>query len=413
MAISIDKLTQFFEQVKTLTFWQRLFGWARFRILSYEAYNEFKALSSDNTNCAQELANSKSIVTSLTKDNEHLKESQYKLDSEIKVLKEKISAFEQSNTTLKDENTIFKNTEEVRKKKYENDVASLNTIRDQIQADRKNEVSEANQKEIERLTRMKEYWASHQENVKNTIKMICEKHTIEYVNSVPFKGNPDNTLKICDEYVIFDAKSPGSDDLANFPVYIKTQTESVKKYIKEESVKKHIFLVIPFDTVEVIERFAHNMADYTVYVVTPDALEPIILSLKKIEEYEFIDQLTPEEREDICRIIGKFAHMTKRRIQIDQFFGRQFLEILSKCETDLPRDVAERVLEYERSEKLNPPQEKRAKLIPSSELRSDSDKIRREAIAKGIAFPASGEEGIKRLPLYNDESPGDNKVNGQ
>jgi hypothetical protein len=77
------------------------------------------------------------------------------------------------------------------------------------------------------------------------------------------------------------------------------------------------------------------MADYNVYIVTLEALEPLILSLKKLEEYEFVEQLTPEERDNICRVIGKFAHMTKRRIQIDQFFGRQFLEILTKCESDL------------------------------------------------------------------------------
>ena len=151
------------------------------------------------------------------------------------------------------------------------------------------------------------------------------------------------------------------------------------------------------------------MADYTVYVVTLDALEPIILSLKKLEEYEFVEQLSPEERDNICRVIGKFAHVTKRRIQIDQFFERQFLEVLSKCEADLPRDILEKVVDYERSEKLNPPQEKRAKLISSSELEADSKKIRKEAEAKAIAFPASVQQGIKSLPLYNDQSTDEQK----
>lgn len=181
------------------------------------------------------------------------------------------------------------------------------------------------------------------------------------------------------------------------------QTESVKKYIKEDNVKKDIFLVIPSNTVDVIAPCLYNMGDYNVYVVTLDALEPIILSLKKLEEYEFVEQLTPEERENICRVIGKFAHMTKRRIQIDQFFGRQFLEILTRCESDLPRDVLEKVVEYEKSEKLNPPVDKRAKLISSEELEVDSQRIRKEAEAKAIAFPASIQEDIKSLPLYRDD----------
>jgi hypothetical protein len=147
------------------------------------------------------------------------------------------------------------------------------------------------------------------------------------------------------------------------------------------------------------------MADYNVYIVTREALEPLILSLKKLEEYEFVEQLNPEERDNICRVIGKFAHVTKRRIQIDQFFGRQFLEILAKCESDLPRALLEKVVEYEKSEKLNPPLEKRAKTISSEELEIDSGRIRKEAEAKAIVFPASIQQDIKSLPLYNDDTP--------
>jgi hypothetical protein len=109
-------------------------------------------------------------------------------------------------------------------------------------------------------------------------------------------------------------------------------------------------------------------------------------------------------------VIGKFAHVTKRRIQIDQFFERQFLEALSKSEADLPRDIQEKVVEYERSEKLNPPQEKRAKLISSTELETDSKKIRKEAEAKAISFPASVQQGITSLPLYSDESGSEEKA---
>jgi hypothetical protein len=289
-------------------------------------------------------------------------------------------------------------------------MATVKAITDKIQADREKEIADRQEEEIERLNKMKATWVNHEENVKNQIKMICDRNTIEYVDKVPFKGNPDNAITVCDEFIIFDAKSPASDDLTNFPTYIKLQTESVKKYIKEEKVKKDIFLVIPSNTLDVIDCFFYNVADYKVYVVALDALEPIILSLKKLEEYKFAEQLSPEDRDNICRVIGKFAHVTKRRIQIDQFFERQFLEALSKSEADLPRDIQEKVVEYERSEKLNPPQEKRAKLISSTELETDSKKIRKEAEAKAISFPASVQQGITSLPLYSDESGSEEKA---
>ena len=62
----------------------------------------------------------------------------------------------------------------------------------------------------------------------------------------PFKGNPDNTIKICDEFVVFDAKSPGTEDLKVFYKYIKKQAEDMKKYAKQESVKRDVFLVVFF-----------------------------------------------------------------------------------------------------------------------------------------------------------------------
>lgn len=403
MEIRVEKLTQFFEQVKTLSFWQRVFRWTQFRSLSYEAYEEFKLLLLQASQLSQDVIKARNDISILQNDNQHLVSTNSSLSVELSTLKTEAGYLAQEHTRLTQENTILGQTEGDRKTKYEKDVAILNSIREEIQNDRKREIEEQQEKEIERLTALKETWTNHEDNVKEFVKALCQKHTIEYVNKVPFKGNPDNTIKICDEYIIFDAKSPASDNLSNFPAYIKQQTEAVKKYIKEENVRKDIFLVIPSNTVEVISQYSFNMADYNVYVVTLDALEPVILNLKKLEEYEFIEQLSPEERDNICRVIGKFAHMTKRRIQIDHFFGRQFLEILSKCELDLPSDIIEKVNEYERSEKLNPPTEKRAKVISQKELEDDSQRIKKDAETKAIAFPTSLQQDIKELPLYNDD----------
>ncbi|MFH1338385.1 MAG: hypothetical protein ABIH40_00845 [Candidatus Omnitrophota bacterium] len=446
MEMKAEKLNLFFEKIKSIGFWQRIFGWRPVRELSYDAYEEFKKLLESLDHAIKDTEQTRSSIVGLNKDNEYLKSEKIKLESsqesikdklsvateeisklkasvakkdetirlsedkihekekELAVIKEQISQLTSEITQLRQENTVFKQTEADRKTKYENDVAALNTMINKYQRERDAEIEERHREEIQRIESMKETWAKHQECVKQVIKMICDKHTIEYVEKVPFKGSPDNTIKLCDEYVIFDAKSPSSDDLQNFPNYIKQQTESVKKYIKEENVRKDIFLVIPFNTVQVISSFSYNMADYNVYIVTLDVLEPLILALKKIEDYEFINQLTPEERENICRIIGKFAHMTKRRIQIDQFFAWGFLDVLTKCKADLPKEILDKVIEFEKSEKLNPPQERRSKQILNKDLESDNEKIQKEAEAKGIIFPPAVEKNLKTLPLYENEN---------
>ncbi len=391
-----ERLSIFFDQIKSIGFWQRIFGWRSIKNSSYDAYGEFKELLNSSDNISQELDKIKISTAATDSENQHLKAEKIEIKEEVKQLRDKVAR-------ISDENTVFKQTENDRKTEHEKGVATFNTLTKRVQDDRNNEIEKQHKSEIEQLESMKETWAKHEEKVETTMKAICDKHIIEYVDKVPFKGNPDNTLKISDEYIIFDAKSPSSDDLNNFPTYIKSQTESVKKYIKEDCVRKDIFLVIPSNTVGVIDTYCYNMADYTVYVVTLDVLEPLVLSLKKIEEYDFVEQLSPEERDNICRVIGKFVHMTKRRIQIDQFFSSEFLAILTKCGADLPKDILDKVIEFEKSEKLNPPVDKRSKQILVKDLASESEKIKKEAEVKGIAFPDAVGRNLKTLPLYENE----------
>lgn len=138
------------------------------------------------------------------------------------------------------------------------------------------------------------------------------------------------------------------------------------------------------------------MGDYNVYIIAKDSLEPIILTLKKIEDYEFVNQMSPEERDNICRIIGRFAHTTKRKIQIDQFFASQFLELLAKCKNDLPEDILKQVIEFEKADKLNPPAERKSKQIIIKDLQERHDAINAEAGIRNVIIPLNFEE-VKNL----------------
>jgi len=328
---TFEKLNLFFDKIKTIGFWQRIFSWGQIRSLSYDAYEEFKALTQSLNSISQEIDGLKSSKAVLTSDNEYLKADKAKLENtqesitkelnaareegsrfkakiasqetglksaekqivelekESALYKEKTSQMATNLKNLEKENIIFRQTETELKERYEKNAATLNDIKNKIQIDRQKEIEDRHASELRRIELLKETWSNHQDKVKEVIKGICAKHIIEYVDNVPFKGSPDNTIKLCGEFVIFDAKSPSTDDLNNFSNYIKIQTGAVKKYIKEENVRKDIFLVIPSNSVEVIEIFSYNMADYNVYIVTLDVLEPLILALKKIEEYEFVN----------------------------------------------------------------------------------------------------------------------------
>lgn len=437
METGLDNLKKLFNDLKSITIWDRLFRWGAIRSLLIDASFDFQKLISGfdsisklNHELEIEKNKNKSLEaslgdlkilraerdslstekTSLESKNENYLKRGTELSNELSAVKQKLESRENELISLREEYTRLKSLEEERRKSHEHAVNNLNVIVDRTQQERNKEKQEQHQREIDRLIDQKQTWSNHEKNVKGRMKTICNRHGVEYLEAVPFKGKPDNTLKINDEFVIFDAKSPLNEDLNNFPLYIRNQAESVSKYVKEEGVRREIFLVVPTNTLEELEQFEYRLSDYTVYVVSIDALEPIILALRKIEDYEFAESLSPEERENICRVIGKFVHLSKRRIQIDGFFAKQFFELVYRSEADLPKDILEKASEFERNEKLNPPTDKRAKQISNRELEADANKIKNDAAQKGIYTEESHlSKSLNKLPLYVEESNKDKK----
>ncbi|MEO6839000.1 MAG: hypothetical protein ABI261_02490 [Ginsengibacter sp.] len=399
----MEKLSLFFSKIKELTFWQRLFSWHSLRNLSYDAFEEFKTLQREIIKKDQSYdILEKKLVQSETK-NLGLQDSiaqhekvDGKKEFDIQALNYKVEDLSRRNSNLENARSKYESTEEQRAEIYNNKISQLNQLKETLEKEIKRLSDERVEEQKESFEKMKKQWSDHEINVEQTLKMICQNHLIKYLDEVPFRGNPDNAVEICEEYIIFDAKSPANDDLTNFPKYLKAQTESVKKYANQDRVKKDIFLVVPSNTIHTINQLSYNMGDYHVYIITKDSLEPIILALKKIEDYEFVNQLSPEERDNICRVIGRFAHTTKRKIQIDQFFASEFLDLLVKCKNDLPEDILKQVIEFENAEKLNPPVERKSKQILTRDLQERHEFINAEAGIINVTIPLNFEE-VKNL----------------
>jgi hypothetical protein len=446
MDSGFDHIKRLFESLKSIGLLERLFGWGKVKTQLIDASADLQRLiitnenlkaenvklghvnsitqaslgslqesnhrldmeaqvvKTDNVSLARQNEERLKELTTLSEANKNYLKRGQELSNELAVTRQKLEAAETELQKTRTQITQLNKDEEFKKIEQAKAVSSLMQIQDKLQRDREAEVDSKNKAEIERIKRLKETWFNHEANVQNRIKIICSKHGVDYVEKVPFKGKPDNTLKINDEYIIFDAKSPANDDLSNFPSYIKNQAESAIKYVKEEGVRREVFLVIPTNTLDRVEQFEYKLADYSVYIISLDSLEPIILALRRIEDYEFAEQLSPEERENICRVIGKFIHLSKRRIQIDGFFAKQFFELVYRSEAELPKDILDIVVEFEKSEKLNPPIEKRAKQISLKELEADNNKLKSEANQKGILTQESVlSREINKLPLYSTD----------
>lgn len=362
---------------------------------------ELVGLKARNEELLRKISERENEAGSLAESDRKNRELIQKLNADLAALS---ARYDQLTAQHKDAQVAvaqLRQREEERLREHDGRVTELVALKKQLEDDRLRVQAEREEEIKTEFAAMEGAWKKHEEEVESALRGICQRHTIEYCDKekFPYAGKPDNAVLIFDQFVVFDAKSPKNpEELSNFPQYIRTQAEAAKKYLKGPDVRKEIFLVVPANTVEYLDDFHYDLADLQVYVVTRDTLEPLLLALRKIEDYEFAEKLSPEDRENICRVIGKFAHATKRRIQIDTYFDNEFIDLLQSCDS-LPDEIKLKVMEIELAEKMNPPLEKRKKKIPIKDLEHDVKVIKKEAEAREIDVTAVTKEKIENITL--------------
>jgi len=247
----------------------------------------------------------------------------------------------------------------------------------QEEANRKKEAEE--HALVLRQEQQRVVWQTHQEIVKNKIRLICDKHIITYEENPPFSGRPDNTIRICNEFIVFDAKSPVKGNLKSFAEYLKSEAKDAEKYAKQENVSTDVFFVIPSNTLEALQQttMQYTYGTHRVFIIPAEAVEIIILRLKKIEEYEFADKLSPEDRENTCRLIARLLYHIKRQLQLDNYMAKEAMGLASDCDSLLPDDFRDHVDKIQLSLLLNPPQARTGKDINLSDLQKQTLQVQR------------------------------------
>lgn len=397
-------MRQLLQELQALSWWGRLFGWSRIRRMLLDASTEWE---SNQTSMARMSAELQVLQNDLMQAQQAVKMAEARagdLHRDKERLDLELGSSRREVQRLGSELAGLTQVDQQRRTELQNNLTSLAQLKDRIAEERLQE-HQARQEELERKQqRLRQTWQTHQENARNKIRQIAEKYTVTVVDKFPLKGEPDNVLSICEQYVVLDAKSPGGEDLANFGIYLKTQAESASKYTKQEGVFGQLYFVVPSNTLESLPQTVFRFIEYTVYVIPVEALEPVILSLVKVDEYLNVKEISPEDRRNIFVILGRFAHLTKRRLQVDQFFANESLSLAAETENRLPEEMRKEVAEIEKSVRLNPPQERTTKEIGLSSLQSQHKKIEKGLRERGV-LPESENlaSGLNELPLYTPE----------
>ena len=367
------------QQVNSFNFWKILIGWRKFRTWMIECLLDLQ----------QVVENAENQQTHLNEMQRNLDQSSIMIESNESRIRElqrekEIALLQVDELRKKVQQAELRLSEERSKseRRDEEQIKLIQSVQElktgvQEEANRKKEAEE--QALVLRQEQQRVVWQTHQEIVKNKIRLICDKHIITYEENPPFSGRPDNTIRICNEFIVFDAKSPVKGNLKSFAEYLKSEAKDAEKYAKQENVSTDVFFVIPSNTFEALQQttMQYTYGTHRVFIIPAEAVEIIILRLKKIEEYEFADKLSPEDRENTCRLIARLLYHIKRQLQLDNYMAKEAMGLASDCDSLLPDDFRDHVDKIQLSLLLNPPQARTGKDINLSDLQKQTLQVQR------------------------------------
>lgn len=267
---------------------------------------------------------------------------------------EQISMKEDIKSLTKERDLLAKSLAQYEAKKEQHDKQFARELQDLTNAKQKfeQEQQRVTREDEEKNTRTEaerdRIWAEHEQTVIDRITNLCKQPQYAFTcftnTNLPegfnVKPKPDCLIEFLDQYIVFDAKKSKSESLK---AYIdRTIKDTVEKFKKQPKIASTVFLVVPTEALGELKshHFIHD--GYTFYVVSTEALAPILASLKKITTYEFADQMDPQQRENIVQYIAEMDFHINLQNATNIILTKHGVELLEKAHAIDP-EIAEEV----------------------------------------------------------------------
>ena len=196
-------------------------------------------------------------------------------------------------------------------------------------------------------------WSEHEQKSLEFMQEVCHKKDIglsSYTNKnpprdFPKKIKPDFMVKVIDQYVVFDPKFSKNK---NINTYIKNQVKDTASKYKQHNkiISSSIFFIIPTISIGEIKETYLSHEAFHFYVITVEAFEPIMRTLKRLTEYEFAKKLDPEDREKIVYSIALLSRHIREQNSVNLLGTTHGLKTLKELQ-DLPKDMLKEALAAE------------------------------------------------------------------
>lgn len=249
--------------------------------------------------------------------------------------------------------------EEVRKQKeFEERIHKLANAERALEDERQRIRREDEAEQANMLAEQSRIWNDHEQTVLSRLRETCQKSAIGFTlhdnATLPplfTKLKPDAVIPFLGQYVVFDAKKS-----RNIRTYIPEQVKSTaRKYKDLPEIYPTIFFVVPADELRELKTLSYIEEGFSFFVISPESVEPILASLKKIAEYGTIADFDPQDRETIVNLIANYDRHISLQNAANILFTRESITIMNSKEglhPEIRKEIANRK-EGMRTKKLN------------------------------------------------------------
>jgi hypothetical protein len=263
-------------------------------------------------------------------------------------LRAKLENLEKERDALKEELSVFKAEDKRRLKEQDQKLQQLNRAEEAFKEERQRVIREDEERRILAETERDRIWNDHENDVIAQLSTFCKMPQLSFThytnNNLPdgFDGSlkPDFMIDFLGQYVIFDAKASKAESLQTY--INNTVKKTVEKMKKNPQIASTIYLVVPTQAIHELKNHYYPLDGYSVYVICPQSIGPILAALKKITTYELAEQLDPQKRENIINLLSELDLHVNMRNSVDIALSQLGSGLIEKAQ-NLDPELAEEV----------------------------------------------------------------------
>jgi hypothetical protein len=258
--------------------------------------------------------------------------------SEAIKLEAKIESLSMERDSLKKRIVKFETDLEQREREFNDRLGRLEAAKVSLDQERQRVAREDEARTQQELEERDRLWNDHENTVVAQLTDLCKLPQFAFTSysntNLPegFDGSlkPDFMIDFLGQYVIFDAKVSKSKSLQT---YVNDQVKKTVEKVKDnDRIYKTIFLVVPSSGISELKSHHYVVDGYSIYVISPEALPPILASLKRISTYEFAEQMDPQQRDNIVQAIAEMDFHINLRNAADIVMSKMGTDLLSKLQ---------------------------------------------------------------------------------